>query len=72
MIAQFQSGQKITDYFVLRHKEIRTKKGSNESFLSLELGDSSGRIFGSLWGDIENLVSTLEIGHLGNGACGGS
>lgn len=49
MIAEFKKGDKITAFFVLRHKERRLRKGGEDFYLTLELGDASGRIFGSLW-----------------------
>ena len=64
MIADLKAGQKITDFFVLRHKEIRTKKDSDEIYLALELGDASGRIFGSYWGDASAVESCLNAGTL--------
>lgn len=53
MISDFKTGQKVTAFFILRHKERRMKKGSSESYLSFELGDASGRIFGSFWNAAE-------------------
>jgi 3'-5' exoribonuclease len=53
MISDLKPGQKVTAFFILRHKERRMKKGSSESYLSFELGDASGRIFGSFWNAAE-------------------
>lgn len=64
MITDLKAGQKITDFFVVRHKEIHTKKDSTETYLSIELGDASGRIFGSLWGDWQKVEHELKIGEL--------
>ena len=63
MVTQLKPGQHITEYFILRSKERRTKK-NNEAYLSLELGDASGRIFGSLWENIEQAEKVLEPGAL--------
>lgn len=64
MISELSAGQNIIDYFVLRRKDFRTKKESNETYLSLELGDASGRIFGSLWGEIAQIEQELVVGQL--------
>jgi len=62
MISDFKIGQKITAFFILRHKERRMKKASSESYLSFELGDASGRIFGSLWNAAEIDEHDLIVG----------
>ncbi len=64
MIADLKAGQSITDYFVVRHKEIRTKKDSTETYLSVELGDASGRLFGSFWGDWHDADAEIKVGDL--------
>ncbi len=62
MICDFRPGQKVTDFFIVRKKEIRTKHESNDPYLSLELGDASGRIFGSLWKNVEEANASLKEG----------
>ncbi len=64
MVSDLQPGQQITDFLIIRHKEIRTKKESTETYLSLELGDASGRIFGSFWGDVMDVEAALTPGEL--------
>ena len=64
MISELKSGQKFIDFFVLRHKEMRTKRDSTEKYLSLELGDASGRIFGSLWNDVSAMNASLQEGQI--------
>ena len=64
MISDFQPGQKLVEFFVLRHKEIRNKRDSSEIYLSLELGDASGRIFGSLWNDAAAMHDALHEGRI--------
>ncbi|MFP4459994.1 MAG: 3'-5' exoribonuclease YhaM family protein [Candidatus Zixiibacteriota bacterium] len=49
VIIDYSPGTRITDFFVLRKIELRAYDG--KPFLSLELGDKSGRIKGSFWGD---------------------
>ncbi|MBN1479757.1 HD domain-containing protein [candidate division KSB1 bacterium] len=64
MITDMTSGQKITEYFILRRKDFRTKKDNNETYLSVELGDASGRIFGSVWGTAVDIEPLLKVGQL--------
>lgn len=62
LIKEFKAGDRITSFFVVRKKELRTKKGSGEVYLALELGDSSGRINGTLWEDIERVAEEIKVG----------
>lgn len=63
MIADFNTGQKIIQFFILRNKELRhTRKKA--LFLSVELGDSTGRIFGSIWKEAHQLFDTLVVGKI--------
>ena len=64
MISDFKSGEKILNDFVLRNKELRAKKDSNVKYLSVELGDSSGRLFGSLWDNVDKTNSSIAIGEI--------
>jgi len=64
MISDFNPGQKVVEFFVLRHKEIRNKRDSSEIYLSLELGDASGRIFASLWNDAAAMNAALHVGQI--------
>ena len=62
LISRMQPGQKITEFFILRKKEIRTKKESSDLYLSVELGDASGRISGSLWEDVQTTADQIHEG----------
>lgn len=62
MIKDLKPGDSVTAFYIVRSKEIRTKKDENTTYLSLELGDASGRIFGSLWDGVDKANSELEIG----------
>lgn len=62
MICDIKPGQSIVAFFILRKKELRTMHGNRDFYLSLELGDSSGRIFASVWQNAEKLYSDLEEG----------
>jgi 3'-5' exoribonuclease len=62
MIGDYRPGQKVTDFLMIRKKEIRSKHESMETYLSLELGDASGRIFGSLWKNVDQAYAALDEG----------
>lgn len=62
IISKLQAGQKVTTFFVLRKKELRTKRDSSELYLSLELGDADGRIWGSLWHNVKSSYNSLQEG----------
>ncbi len=64
MVSDILPGQRIDSYFVLRKIKLRTSEKKNEPYLSLELGDSSGRIFGTLWDNIEKTTELLNEGDL--------
>lgn len=61
MIRDFETGQKFLDFFVLRKKEIKTKRDSDEIYLSLELGDASGRISATVWDDVQKTFDSLVV-----------
>ncbi|OGC05396.1 hypothetical protein A2V82_14470 [candidate division KSB1 bacterium RBG_16_48_16] len=58
----FTPGQSITEFFILRKKELRKKHNSDEFYLSVELTNEKGRIFGSLWTEAEKRYSELSEG----------
>lgn len=62
VISKLQPGQRIAAFFILRKKEMRTKRESSDLYLSLELGDASGRIWGSLWQNVKESYKILEEG----------
>ncbi|NIA31860.1 MAG: HD domain-containing protein [Actinobacteria bacterium] len=62
MIRDLKPGQKITEFFMVRSKELRSKKNDNGFYLALELGDASGRIFGSLWDNVEETYKQIKEG----------
>ncbi len=61
MIQDIKPGQTIVEFFILRKKEMRKKKNGNV-FLSVELGDATGRIFGSYWKNAERAYEALKEG----------
>ncbi len=62
MIRDLKPGQKITEFFIIRSKELRGRKNDNGFYLALELGDASGRIFGSLWDNVEESYKQIKEG----------
>ena len=60
MIKDISSGDKIISFFILRKKEIKQKKSSGNAYLSLEFGDSSGRITGSLWNNVLEINKNIQ------------
>lgn len=64
MINEIKPGQVIEDFFVLRKLECRTQKEKGVLYLSLELGDASGRIFGSLWHNVKKNQKILKEGDI--------
>ena len=64
MVNEITIGQRIDDFFVLRKIKLRTHEKKGEAYLSLELGDASGRIFGTLWHHIESVRNHMHEGEL--------
>jgi len=64
VINEIKSGQVIEGFFVLRKIECRTQKEKGDLYLSLELGDASGRIFGSLWHNVKKTFKLLKAGDI--------
>lgn len=62
LIAELIPGDSILSFFIVRKKELREKRSSNEIFLSLDLGDRSGRIKGSLWNDVQEINRMIQPG----------
>ncbi len=62
LIEQFAAGDVVVAFFVVRRKEIRTKRDSPETYLSLELADRSGRISASIWEDFADISEAVEVG----------
>ena len=62
MIVDLKPGDKVISYFVLRKKEMRTKRESGELYLSVELVDASGRISGSYWDNVKKKYDALDHG----------
>jgi 3'-5' exoribonuclease len=61
-IKELRPGEVVTSFFVLRKKELKTKRDSEEMYASLEFGDASGRIRGSLWDNVKSTYENLKVG----------
>ncbi len=64
MIKDLKPGDKFVAFFILRKKEIRTKFNSDEIYLSLELGDASQRIRGTVWEKPQEVYEAIEPGDI--------
>ncbi len=64
MIKDLKPGDKFVAFFILRKKEIRTKFDSDEIYLSLELGDASQRIRGTVWEKPQEVYEVVEPGDI--------
>ncbi|MFQ5603031.1 MAG: OB-fold nucleic acid binding domain-containing protein, partial [bacterium] len=64
MIGQLKAGDSLIAFFVLRKKELKTKKESDENYLSMELGDASGRISATVWDDVQAHFDAMELGDI--------
>jgi len=62
LIVDLVPGDAVLSFFIVRKKEIKDKKSTNESYLSFDFGDRSGRIRGSLWKDVQNINKNIQVG----------
>lgn len=63
-IVDLVPGDVVLGYYIIRKKELKDKKATNEVYLSFEFGDRTGRIRGSLWKDIETTNKTIQVGDI--------
>ena len=64
MIRDLEPGDEAVSFFVLRKKEMKTKYGSNKLYVSLDFGDASGRVRGSVWQDVQSVYKDLAVGDI--------
>ena len=62
-ITDFQEGQDIVDFFLVREKSERKKK-NGDTYLSLELSDASGKINGKIWDRAEEFSALFQKGDI--------
>ncbi|MFN7920554.1 MAG: OB-fold nucleic acid binding domain-containing protein [Bryobacteraceae bacterium] len=60
LIAEFQSSQIANGIYLVLHKDIRSKKGSGDPYLSLVLGDRTGDIEAKMWDNVAPVMETFE------------
>lgn len=60
---QMTPGMKVDQFFVLRSVELKNKR-DGKPFLSLNVGDASGRIPGNLWDDAQRWYDMLRPGDI--------
>jgi len=61
-VKDLKPGLELTEFFVLRKKELKEYDG--QRFLKLELGDKSGRINAVLWDNIDQAYENAEVGEM--------
>ncbi len=62
-IREFKPGDRIIGFFIVRKKELKTKKDQT-LYILLELGDQSGRISCTLWDNVKSLYDTINVGDM--------
>ncbi len=62
LIQDLAAGEKITAFFILRKKELKTKK-NGAPYLLMELGDRSGRVSATLWDHAQSVYDAIEPGN---------
>lgn len=62
LISELLPGDSILSFFVVRKKELKEKKTTNDTYLSFDFGDRSGRVRGSLWKDVAEANSEIQPG----------
>ena len=58
-----KNGDIVTDFFVIRNLELKTKKDGGP-YLVLDLGHRSGRLSGVLWSDAKTAYQTYTSGNI--------
>ncbi|MCJ7578407.1 MAG: OB-fold nucleic acid binding domain-containing protein, partial [candidate division Zixibacteria bacterium] len=61
-VKDLKPGLEVTEFFVLRKKELKEYNG--QRFLKLELGDKSGRIDAVIWDDIDQAYDEAQVGEM--------
>jgi len=62
-IREMVSGDTVTGFFVVRKKELKTKKDGSP-YLLLALGDSTGRIPATLWNNVIPVHESVQVGDI--------
>ncbi|UCE05286.1 MAG: HD domain-containing protein [bacterium] len=64
LITDLVPGDSVLSFFIVRKKEIKEKKSTNETYLSFDFGDRSSRIRGSLWKDVQQVNKNIRVGDI--------
>ena len=56
----FEPDARITSFFLVQAKEVRTKKSSGDPYLALTLSDSTGSVEAKMWDNVEEVADTFE------------
>lgn len=62
LIAELMPGDAVLSFFIVRKKELKEKKSTNDAYLSFDFGDRSGRVRGSLWKEIAEANMEIQLG----------
>lgn len=62
LIQNLKPADSVLSFLILRKKETRQKKSTGDVYLSLEFGDSSGRITGTLWNNVSETIKKVQPG----------
>jgi 3'-5' exoribonuclease len=57
-------GEEVTQFFIIRDIEVRTKKTDNTPYIVLELGYPAGRIWANIWEDTEAFLAEYQQGDI--------
>lgn len=59
-LKDFEVGESFTGFFVIRNRDLRTRR-NGMPYLTIEIGDRSGRLKGNIWDDAEMLYEQLAV-----------
>lgn len=62
-IRDLAPGDKITGFFIVRKKELQTKK-DGAPYLRIGLGDNTGRISATIWDNAKAVYETFNVGDI--------
>ena len=62
-LKDFEIGEEFIGFCIIRKKELRHKQ-NGEPYLSLELGDRSGRLRGTVWQKAETYFEMFKVGEI--------
>ncbi len=63
-IKALKAGDVVLSFFILRKKEMRSKADSGDLYVSVELVDATGRIFGTIWNNPKRIYEAVQPGDI--------